>query len=107
MKQRVISSAVGLILLAVVLALFDTIVVNIVIALLAWLAVYEMFSATGCWNFRPLSIPATIFAIAIPFLSSRLLSRVIPLTCYLYVLVLFSVLLRNHKKIHVEQVAVV
>ena len=47
MKQRVISSAVGLILLAVVLALFDTIVVNIVIALLAWLAVYEMFSATG------------------------------------------------------------
>ena len=107
MKQRVISSAVGLILLAVVLALFDTIVVNIVVALLAWLAVYEMFSATGCWNFRPLSIPATIFAIAIPFLSSRLLSRVIPLTCYLYVLVLFSVLLRNHKKIHVEQVAVV
>lgn len=107
MKQRFISSAVGLILLAVVLALFDTIVVNIVVALLAWLAVYEMFSATGCWNFRPLSIPATIFAIAIPFLSSRLLSRVIPLTCYLYVLVLFSVLLRNHKKIHVEQVAVV
>lgn len=107
MKQRVISSAVGLVLLAVVLALFDTIVVNIVVALIALLAVYEMFSATGCWSFRPLSVPATIFAAAIPFLSSRLLSRVIPLTCYLYVLVLFSVLLRNHKKIHIEQLAVV
>ena len=45
MKTRVITSAVGLVVLFAVMALFDTFVFNVVIAAICLLAIHEVFKA--------------------------------------------------------------
>ncbi len=96
---------IGLIFLFVALMLFDTIVVNIIVALLSLLAVYELLVATGCWAHKLLSYFSMLFAAVIPFLSRQTISRNITLICYIYAVAVFCILLRNHQKLHIEQVA--
>lgn len=106
MKQRLISSAFGLGILLVALLLFNTIAVNFIMAAIALLAVYELLAATGCWKYRMLAIPAMIFTAIIPFFSVQMFYKNIFWICYLYVFVLAAVLLRYHRKLHIEQIAV-
>ena len=47
MKTRIISAVVGLVLLAVVLCLFETAVLDIAVAAISVVAVYEMINAVG------------------------------------------------------------
>ncbi|MBQ5666574.1 MAG: phosphatidate cytidylyltransferase, partial [Oscillospiraceae bacterium] len=47
MKTRVISALVGLLLLGAVLCLFETAVLDVAIAALSVMAVYEMINAVG------------------------------------------------------------
>ena len=103
MKVRVISSLVGLVILLIVLALFDTLLLNLMIALIAFLAVYELLSATGCLKHRGLAVLSLLVSAAVPFLVS--VPGWLLLACYLYLAVLFLLLLRFHEKLHIEQVA--
>ncbi len=105
MKQRIISSLIGLVLLGIVLFLFDTIVVNIAVAVIGVIGVYELLAATGCWKHRPLSCLVLVFSVVIPFVSERFMEQVLALICYIYVVGLFCLLLKNHEKLHIEQVA--
>ena len=102
MKQRIISSAAGLMILAVVFALFDTIVLNIAVAIVIAMAVYELIEAAGQKN-RPIAMTALFFSLVIPFFSTRLLSNVLASICFLFSLVLFCLMLRYHDTVHVEQ----
>ncbi len=63
MKTRIITSAVGLVVLFAVMALFDTFVFNIAIAAICLLAIHEVFRAfqlekTAClyWGFVPYTL---------------------------------------------------
>ena len=47
MKQRLISAAVALVLLAAVFACYQTVVLNIAVGLIAGMAVFELLHATG------------------------------------------------------------
>ena len=105
MKVRIISARVGLAILGIIFALFETVVVNIAVALLAILAVYELLSATGCFKDRFICILAMVFSGVIPFLSIQWVMRNVMLICYLYVGALFCILLRRHQKLHIEQIA--
>lgn len=106
MKVRVISSAVGLVLLFAVLSMFDTIVLNIAIAVISLLAVYELLSATGCLKDRSIAALSLAFTALIPFCSMQLIYKNLILFCYIYVVALFGVLLRRHEKLHIEQIAI-
>ena len=69
MKQRLISAAVALLVLAAVLFLADTIVLNTAIALLSAAAVYEVLRAAGCMKPRAMGLLCVAAAFGIPFLS--------------------------------------
>lgn len=69
MKQRLISAAVALAVLAAVLFFADTIVLNIAIALLSATAVYEVLRAAGCMKPRAMGLLCIAAALGIPFLS--------------------------------------
>ena len=63
MKTRVITSAVGLVVLFAVMALFDTFVFNVVIAAICLLAIHEVFkafrfekAAYSYWGFVPYTL---------------------------------------------------
>ena len=47
MKTRVVTAAVGLCLLAVVLAFFDTVLFDLVLALICLIGMHEVYSAMG------------------------------------------------------------
>ena len=105
MKQRLITSGIGLLILFVVCVFFDTAVLNTAIALISLLAVYELLSATGCFKSRAVAIPALLFTAIIPFLPMQWAMRYIVPICYIYVAALFIALLRFHEKLHIEQIA--
>ena len=67
MKQRIFSAAVGLSVFAIVLFFVNTIVFNIGIALVSFLAVYEMLTASKTIKNKFLLAISFIFAAAVPF----------------------------------------
>ncbi len=106
MKQRIISSVAGLMILAVVFALFDTIVLNIAVAVVIVMALYELVEAAGQKG-RPTSVVALVFGFAIPFFSTRLLSNILASICFFFSLLLFCMLLKYHDTLRVEQLGLV
>lgn len=105
MKVRVISSLIGLAILAAVLLMFNTVAVNIAISIIAVLAVYELLSATGCIKDRMISGLSLLFSALIPFCSVQLIYRNLIPICFTFVLLLFIVLLHRHERLHIEQIA--
>lgn len=106
MKQRIISSVAGLMILAVVFALFDTIVLNIAVSIVIVMALYELIEAAGQKGW-PTSMVALLFGFAIPFFSTKLLSNILASICFFFSLLLFCLLLKYHDSIRVEQLGFV
>lgn len=99
MKTRVITSAVGLVVLFAVMALFDTFVFNLAIAAICLLAIHEVFRAfqlekTAClyWGF----IPYTLLVMFSDLGRVRLV--LLPLS-YLFALYLAVCVIRHSKSI--------
>ncbi|MGN0663807.1 MAG: phosphatidate cytidylyltransferase [Negativibacillus sp.] len=105
MKQRILSALGGLVVLAVVLSLFDTLVLNGAISIIALLAVYEFFHATKISENRLLSGVAYLVTVIIPFIPRANESDWLPVVLLPYIGVLFCILLATHKTTRVEQAA--
>ena len=105
MKQRLLSAAIGLMVLFVVLFFYQTWVFNTAIALIAGLAVYELIHATGYVK-SPLVLAASlVYGVSIPFyqeISSRSLFFYVTLA---YLVFLLSLLLFLHQKIQFTEIA--
>lgn len=106
MKTRVISSLIGLVVLVVVLLMFNTIVLNIAVAAISLIAVFELLCATGCKQHRALFFLSMTFAALVPFFPVRFVAQNLMVICYAYVLAVFLLLLKTHEHLRVEQVAI-
>jgi phosphatidate cytidylyltransferase len=106
MKTRVISSLIGLVVLILVLLMFNTIVLNIAVAVISLIAVYELLCATGCRQYRVLFFLSMTFAALVPFFPVRFVAQNLMVICYVYVLAVFLLLLKTHEHLRVEQVAI-
>ena len=106
MKTRVISSLIGLVVLVLVLLMFHTIVLNIAVAVISLIAVFELLCATGCKQYRVLFILAMTFAALVPFFPVRFVAQNLMVICYIYVLAVLLLLLKTHEHLHIEQVAI-
>ncbi len=74
MKKRLISVAVGLVLLAIVMWLYDTLLLNLVLVAIATIAVYELTKALGFEDLPALTVPsAAISAIYLVFMPADLM----------------------------------
>lgn len=104
MRQRLISAAFGVPLIAAVLLLYNTVVLNIVVALIAILALYEVFVAMHYIKSRGLAAACFIYTAILPFFNISHM-RLIVLTCsYFFILVLFGLLMRYHAGLRLEQI---
>ena len=106
MKQRLISAGVGLVILAVVLFFFDTIILNIVISAISTIAVHEVLLATKCTQHKLLTGTCLTFTASIPFFELMASLRAIPVVCLAFVLILFLILLRQHDVLKIGEVGV-
>lgn len=107
MKQRLITAAVGLVLFAVIMLFFDTIIYNIAIAVLCFGAVYELLVSTKFVKNKPLLIAGLAFSLAIPFLRMPPIRKYSILFLAIFVGVLFGILLKCHTTVRLEQVGIV
>ena len=104
MKQRVISACIGLIILAAVLAFFETPVFNAAVALIVILAVYEVLHAAGCTKNRVLLAVSCLYSGSIPFIPYFRAVKIFPLAAFCYIAVLFLLLLARHNEISALQI---
>lgn len=105
MKVRIISAVIGLFILFFVLAFFDTILLNIAIAIISVMSVYELLKASGYDKNTMLDGLCLLLALAIPFSPIKFFRTFLPLGIYLFIAVMFCVMLKYHQKMKFEQVA--
>lgn len=104
MKARVISSIVALGILAGVLFLYESVVLNIAVALIAVLAVYEVLVATKYIQRKVLAGLCLAFAGFLPFMGYSVAQTLMPAVCFFFVLALFVLMIATHNTIQIGQV---
>jgi phosphatidate cytidylyltransferase len=87
MRQRVISSVIGLVVLAAVLAVIETVLLNIFVALLSMAALYEVLRAAGCLKYKGFAALSFVLAAAVAFQAVHVIAAVFG---GFFVLLLFS-----------------
>ncbi len=107
MKQRIFSAAVGLSVFAIVLFFVNTIVFNIGIALVSFLAVYEMLTASKTIKNKFLLAISFIFAAAVPFCNIEMFRPYLGLVFFGYVLILLVIFMAARQSVKVEQLGFV
>lgn len=107
MKQRIISSILGLGLLAAVLALFDTFVLNFAISIVCLMAMFEFLSATKIRENKLLSLVSYITVAIVPFIPMQKEMDLLPMFLLPYICLLFCILLKTHSTTRVDHIGLV
>lgn len=102
MKQRIISGAMCAIVAAVILCLYNTLVLEAAMSILGTVAVYELLSANGFKEHKPFLFTGLVFAFAMAYVGSR--GYIFPLIC-LFLVVTVILTLRYHSNISFEKVS--
>lgn len=106
MKQRVISSLVGLVILGIALALIGTRLFNVVIAAISIIALFEILRATGCLNNKALSALSLVMAVMVPFAREYLVRAFAAQIVFVFFVLFFVILIKNSETTRVEQTAI-
>jgi len=106
MKQRVISALIGLLVLGAIFALINTRVLNIVIAAVSVMALFEMLRAAGCLENRWLAGLSFFMAAVIPLSGiSGVRHGTLPLVLFLFFVAFCVLLVKNSQTVKVGQVS--
>lgn len=106
MKQRMITVVYGISLLLIILLFYKTIILNVAVASVAVLAVYEIFAATKNTSHTGLLIICGIYAAAAPFFRIINTWEIGLVVSFLFLVAIFVILLANNAKMRVEQAAI-
>ena len=105
MKVRIISSMIGLVILTIVLAFFDSIILNISLAIICFMGMYEFLKATDVLKNKLLSTISFLPSLIIPFLSYSQIKENAILGLVFYTLAMFAILLPTHDKTSTEMMS--
>ena len=94
-----------LILFAIVLFFYNTIIFNIAIAAMGLIATYELLNATKLVKYKGIAFMGASFAIVIPFAQSQLLRPIIPLIFFVLAFIFFILVIYYHNNVRFEQLA--
>ncbi len=103
MKQRLISAVIGLLILALVIAMFNTIVLNAAIAVIIAMSLYELFTAAGCHDL-PMARLAIVFGAMVPFFNVSFIDRMFPAICFAFAFLLLCMMIKHYKTVSSEKV---
>jgi phosphatidate cytidylyltransferase len=101
MRTRLISGSLGIIFAVVVLYFYNTVLLNIVIALIILWALYEVLVTTKYIKDKALFLICSLFSITVPFFHYSYYS-LMSIVCYLFIFILFVYLLKRHKTVRLE-----
>lgn len=103
MKQRVISAGIGLIVLAVVIFFYDTLLFNIAIGFISVLAVFELLNATKMLKHRDFAALAGAFALLMSFAQHHKVRPLVPLLVLLLLIAFVILTIKNYDTVQFEQ----
>ncbi|WP_040196576.1 phosphatidate cytidylyltransferase [Candidatus Soleaferrea massiliensis] len=106
MKQRIITGIVGIALLSVVLFFYQTIVFDIVIALVSVGAVLEMLDVCKVRDNTPVLVTSLLFAALVPFLRGGFLSPYGSLAPYVFAGVLLVLMIIQYPKLRFDKLSI-
>ena len=104
MKQRIITAMIGLVILAVVVLGFETLLLNIVISVISLMAFLELMNAAGYLKYRALVIVSGIYTVVYPFFREFFDMDFLPLVTMFYFLALMLILLHDYGKVKFQDV---
>ena len=123
LRVRVMSSLIGLVILAVAFVVFDTYLFNLIMAIVSMMAVQELFAAMGAakttseeesmrlFAYRPeyrgFVIIAVIFSLMFAFAKEAALWQRLPQAVFVLLLVFFLLILKNHQSVRFEQASMI
>ena len=109
MKQRILTASILIILAAPIMIFSDTVVLNIAIALISAVGIYELLSATKYVQNHTLTVFSIVYAAAIPFLfliPGTVRHGVLTGFIFVFVVALFMLLVFKNKKYRLEHISV-
>lgn len=104
MKQRLISSIVGIMVLIFALFLFDTLVVNCFAAFICGVAVLELLNAAGLTRHRLLAGVSILFSALLMFVNAGSLMFYMSVFSTAYAVFCFVYLLCKHNSIDIKEI---
>lgn len=107
MKQRIFSAIIGLSIFAIVIFFVNTVVFNIGIALVSFLAVYEMLTASKTIKNKFLLAISFLFAAAFPFCNTDFLCPYLGVIFFVYVMLLLIIFMAARQSVKAEQLGFV
>lgn len=107
MRQRLITAFFGILLAVVILCFYNTVVLNIAMALVTFLALYEALISTGLCKYRSLFAICAVFGVSVPFFDYTVFRAEVGVICYVFISTLFVFLLFHHKTVRVETIGAV
>lgn len=105
MKTRIISALVGLVLLGAVLCLFETAVLDIAVAALSVMAVYEMINAAGLSKNKIFTGVCAVFAAFFSTAYFQTFASVSGFVEFVFAMIVLIFVLAEHKEIKVSDAA--
>lgn len=106
MRTRIISAVIALPILGVILFFYDTILLNIALAVISAIAVYEMTYNTKYVTSKALVAVSMAYAMFVPFSKIEAVEPYSTLVIILFVVALVSILFARHNVLPFQQVAV-
>ncbi len=108
MKTRIISAIVAIVLLAAVLSLHSTIVLNIALSLIGTLMTYEVIRATGLKNNILLLLPSLLVTLSVPIIANFYNGYIAYIAiAFIYIVICMSVTFKYHTEIGFETIYLV
>ncbi len=107
MKRRLLTAAIGLPIFAVIMVFYNTLVLDIAIAILCGIAFYEISSVSGLLKQRALFVLCLLFCVAFPFLRrANGLNTAGYIVLPVFMLLMFLIFLRNYHTLRIEQLCI-
>lgn len=102
MKQRIISGTLCVVVLAIVLCFYNTLVLEAAISALAAIAVFELLTAAGFRENKPFLYTGVVAAALVPYAHSL---GVLPFVIAAFLVAVVILLLRFHSKLGFEKLS--
>lgn len=103
MKQRIITGIIGAMIMAFILFFHNSWLFNIMIGIIAMIAVYEVLAATKYNKIIPLTVTSLIFAGSAPFFIGTDITPYAILICFGYILLFFFFVIIWNAKVAMEK----
>jgi phosphatidate cytidylyltransferase len=105
MLTRIISAAVGIVILAAVLVFHNTVVLPAAVAVIIMLMVYELLKAAGCDKLPTLLIPAILYGASVPLMYNTTAEKYGICVEIAAVFIVFATFIFRHKEVSYQQTA--